>query len=148
MISEKRRFTFRRYVTCSAFGHSAWEILHSPLYRGWMPSLISETPLLLARCVIIDALLALAALSLAVWFTGNSGWPDAGYWTAGGRAIALGVVLAVLAEWLNVYLLGTWNYSPPMPVVPFLNVGVSPLLQWVLVPGLSLWWARPKGLPD
>lgn len=145
MISKRRYFVFRRYITWSAFGHSVWEALHLPLYRGWMPSLISDTPLLLARCVVVDTLLALAALALTLWLAGSTGWPNFGYWIVGGWTIILGVVLAIFVEWSNVYFLDTWDYSNAMPVIPFLGVGVSPMSQWVTVPLIGLWWSRPKG---
>lgn len=145
VISGRRHFVLRRYVTSSAFGNSAWEALHSSLYRGWMPSLISEFPLLLARCVIIDALLAMAALGLAIWLVGGGEWPHSGYWAVGWWAIFLGVVLAIFVEWSNVYFLDTWDYSNAMPVIPVLGVGVSPMLQWVTIPLIGLWWSRPKG---
>ncbi len=43
-------------------------------------------------------------------------------------------------EFVNVYWLGRWAYAERMPLV--LGVGVTPLLQWVLVPPLPLWLAR------
>lgn len=145
MISKRRYFVFRRYITCSAFGHSVWEALHLPLYRGWMPSLIADIPLLLARCMIIDVLLASAALVLAIWLVGSSEWSNLGYWTVGSWAIVLGVVLAIFVGWLNVYYLDTWNYSDAMPVIPVFKVGASPVFQWVTVPLIGFWWARPRG---
>lgn len=145
VISGRQHFVLRRYVTSSAFGNSAWEALHSPLYRGWMPSLISEFPLLLARCVVVDTLLALAALALTLWLAGSTGWPNFGFWIVGGWTIVLGVALAIFVEWSNVYFLDTWGYSNAMPVIPFLEVGVSPVFQWVTIPLIGFWWARPRG---
>lgn len=117
--------------------------MHLPLFTGWEPSLISDNPLFLARCMTVDAFLAVATLVLAIWLAGNLDWPNFRYWSVGSWTIVFGVVLTVLLEWLNVYFLGTWAYSNLMPVMPLLDVGMSPLLQWVLVPVISLWWARP-----
>lgn len=43
-------------------------------------------------------------------------------------------------EWLNVYVWQRWAYSPDMPLV--LGIGLTPLLQWLLVPVLTLWLTR------
>ena len=53
-------------------------------------------------------------------------------------AIALGAAYAVFSEWLNVEIRRTWSYTAAMPVVPFLSTGLTPLLQWLVVPGLAL----------
>ena len=46
------------------------------------------------------------------------------------------------SEWLNLVIRKSWQYSELMPVVPIVDVGLSPLLQWVLLPPASLWVAR------
>jgi hypothetical protein len=35
-----------------------------------------------------------------------------------------------------------WSYSPLMPVVPGLGVGLSPLVQWLVLPPLLIWLVR------
>lgn len=37
---------------------------------------------------------------------------------------------------------GSWSYSGRMYVVPLLEVGLSPVLQWIVLPPLALWFAR------
>jgi len=37
---------------------------------------------------------------------------------------------------------GSWAYTPAMPRVPPLGTGLAPLLQWLLLPTMSLVWAR------
>ncbi len=44
----------------------------------------------------------------------------------------------VYSEWLNVYVKGTWAYSDLMPIVPGLEVGLSPLIQWIVVPTFEI----------
>jgi len=52
-------------------------------------------------------------------------------------AIALGVTYTNLSEWLNVQILRRWSYTAAMPVLPLIGTGLTPLLQWVAVPGLA-----------
>ena len=50
-------------------------------------------------------------------------------------------------EWLNVVVRQTWAYTEMMPQVPVLGTGLSPLLQWLLLPSLALWLARGQSMP-
>jgi len=53
-------------------------------------------------------------------------------------AIGLGVAYTIFSEWLNVEIRRSWSYTAAMPVLPWLGTGLTPLLQWVIVPGLAL----------
>jgi len=55
-----------------------------------------------------------------------------------------GVVITITIERLAVagIWLGGWRYSSLMPVVPGIGVGLSPLLQWVVLPPLVVWFSR------
>ncbi|MEO6609507.1 MAG: hypothetical protein ABIN69_13670 [Aestuariivirga sp.] len=45
----------------------------------------------------------------------------------------------VFSEWYNIAIRKSWSYSDLMPVIPLLGTGVTPLLQWVVVPALAFW---------
>ena len=53
-------------------------------------------------------------------------------------AIILDAAYTVFSEWLNVEIRRSWSYTAAMPVVRFLGTGLTPLLQWLIVPGLVL----------
>ena len=44
---------------------------------------------------------------------------------------------------MNTVALRSWEYSEAMPRVPLGNIeiGLSPLAQWLLIPPLALWLA-------
>jgi hypothetical protein len=50
----------------------------------------------------------------------------------------LGAAYTIFSEWLNVEIRRTWSYTAAMPVLPFIGTGLTPLLQWLVVPGLAL----------
>ncbi len=52
-------------------------------------------------------------------------------------AIRLGAAYTVFSEWINVDIRGSWSYTAAMPVLPLLQTGLTPLLQWLVVPGLA-----------
>jgi len=52
--------------------------------------------------------------------------------------VMVGVAYTIYSEWLNTTIRQGWAYSPMMPVLPPLGTGLSPLLQWLIVPSLAL----------
>lgn len=42
---------------------------------------------------------------------------------------------------INALLLGKWSYAPTMPLVPYLRVGLMPILQMTLLLPLSFYLA-------
>ncbi len=58
--------------------------------------------------------------------------------------VAVGVTITVLIEQLALRGLwfGGWDYSSLMPVIPGIGVGLSPLLQWIVLPPLAVWFVR------
>lgn len=47
---------------------------------------------------------------------------------------------------MNTVARAGWEYSALMPVVRFLGleIGLSPLLQWMVIPPLALWLAKGR----
>jgi hypothetical protein len=56
--------------------------------------------------------------------------------------IAFGLVYTGYSEWLNATVRQSWTYSDLMPVIPWLGLGLSPMLQWLVIPSLALAAAR------
>jgi len=54
-------------------------------------------------------------------------------------------VYTIFSEWLNIVVRASWAYSPLMPVVHLINIGLSPLLQWIVIPAAALYAARRAG---
>jgi hypothetical protein len=61
--------------------------------------------------------------------------------------VAFSVAYTIFSEWLNIVVRETWAYSDLMPVIPIIDAGLSPVAQWVLIPGVGFWWARRAVLP-
>ena len=56
--------------------------------------------------------------------------------------VAVGVVITIILEALATGPLERWSYAPLMPTLPVLGTGVIPLLQWMLLPPLTIWFVR------
>ena len=48
--------------------------------------------------------------------------------------VGFGVICTIFSEIKNVSLNKLWGYSKLMPVIPYIEVGVVPLIQWMVVP--------------
>lgn len=74
----------------------------------------------------------------------GDGWPHerCAFRRVAAITIAGGVGYTVFSEWLNTTVRKSWAYSELMPIVPGLEIGLSPLAQWIVMPLLGFWWAR------
>jgi hypothetical protein len=49
-------------------------------------------------------------------------------------AVAMGVGYTIFSEWLNIVVREAWAYRDIMPVIPVIDAGLTPFLQWLVVP--------------
>jgi hypothetical protein len=123
-----------------------WEFAHMPLYTIWEEGTTEEILFAAVHCTGGDALIGLTAIMLAVFLFGGTRWPGEHIRTVLFAAIAIGVGYTIFSEWLNIVVRQAWAYRDIMPVVPVLNVGLSPLLQWIVIPALAYVMAlKPVG---
>lgn len=62
--------------------------------------------------------------------------------------MTIGVVGTVISERVNVHILKSWAYNQSMPIIPWLNVGLTPILQWVIIPPVAILLVRHHLLLD
>ena len=56
--------------------------------------------------------------------------------------LGTGIALTVGFEFYYTQITHRWNYSDLMPLVPPFGTGLSPLLQWIVVPTVVLWLSQ------
>jgi hypothetical protein len=78
----------------------------------------------------------MSALTLALLLAGDQRWPRERFWPIAILTIAFGLGYTAFSEWLNVFVRAAWAYSDWMPIISVagLKIGLSPLLQWTVVP--------------
>ena len=59
-------------------------------------------------------------------------------------AILLGVGYTVVSKWLNTQVRQSWSYTEAMPLLPPFGTGLTPFLQWLIVPALAFGYVRRK----
>jgi hypothetical protein len=87
-----------------------------------------------------------AALAAALVVAGDHAWPARRWTRVAALTLAIGVAYTVYSEHLNADVRRSWTYSGLMPRLPLLGTGLSPIVQWVVVPVAALVWARRRAL--
>jgi hypothetical protein len=124
------------YIGLATVGHFIWETAQLPLYTLWRTGTPREILSALFHCTGGDILITTATLAAAGVLAWHYRWRTFG-WRMIFTAIALGIAYTNLSEWLNVHILRRWSYTAAMPVLPLIGTGLTPVLQWVVVPGLA-----------
>jgi hypothetical protein len=129
----------RRYLAVLAVGNLAWELLHMPLYTLWSTGTRGEILFAALHCTGGDLLIGLSALTAALLLTARSAWPRQRFWHVAVLTVAGGLLYTGFSEWLNVEVRKAWSYSGLMPTLRIaeFELGLSPVLQWLVVPALS-----------
>ena len=135
---------FRAYLAVIAVANLAWETAQLPLYTIWKTGSARENAFAVLHCTAGDLLIALSSLSLALVLIADRDWPATRFLPVSAVAVLFGVGYTAFSEWLNIVVRQAWEYSDLMPVLPVFGfeVGVSPLLQWIIIPAAAFWCAR------
>lgn len=115
--------------------HFLWEMLQVPLYADMARMAHWPGIVVCAKATAGDVVIAVAAYATAAGCARTWRWRASRGYVA--TYLAVGVAITVVLEALNVYVWHRWAYATAMPLL--LGIGVSPLLQWAIVPPLALW---------
>ena len=121
-----------------------WELWQAPLFEGMAATPHWEAVKVCSRASVGDvviALIAYGAVALATrdraWYASRKTPATLGFAACGMAITAVIERLAVDGVWIQ-----DWSYSALMPVVPGIGVGLSPLVQWLVLPPLVIWLLR------
>jgi hypothetical protein len=147
LVSANWLAALRAYLLTTAGADLFWEAVHLPLYTLWQTESVGANIFAVAHCTLGDVLIALASLTIALILVGHRDWPIRRFVKVAALTLVLGGGYTVFSEWLNVIVRRSWTYSSLMPIVSLFGfvIGISPLLQWVVVPILALCMARRTG---
>ena len=134
-------FIFTSYLPRLALCSLIWELVQLPLYTLWAESNWQALVFPILHCSVGDIIIGGLSLSIALTLDAAekpSSWPANRIciWT-----IVLALSYTVFSERMNLAK-GNWSYSAYMPILPWLNVGLAPLAQWIVVPLLTWFWAQ------
>lgn len=128
-----------RYLPWLAGLNLAWEIAQLPLYALWSEGSAGYIAYSVMHCTLGDAAIGATALVAVLLVTRA---PHSGHWRWGRIALLtalFGTLYTGFSEWVNTVLRHAWTYSEWMPVVRAfgVDVGLSPIAQWLILPPLA-----------
>lgn len=133
-----------RYLPWLAGLSLLWEVAHVRLYTLWYEAEPAYIAFSILHCTLGDVLIGTAALFTAL-IAAREGPLARWRWGRIGALTALiGTAYTVFSEWMNITWLRSWTYAESMPKLELagLELGLTPLAQWLLVPPLALYLAR------
>ncbi|MDO8648882.1 MAG: hypothetical protein Q7R81_03800 [Candidatus Peregrinibacteria bacterium] len=120
--------------------HLLWENLQAPLYEGF-----DSFPQHFWICFkatwgdLLFMLTIYAALAIVhrdpFWIADRSTYAHPATWII---TLLIGVLLAVSFELWAVHIDHRWQYTEAMPLIPILQIGLTPVLQMAVIPLLTL----------
>lgn len=132
---------FLRHLPFILVANLGWELAHLPLYTLWSEGTASWIAYSVIHCTLGDSLIAALSLFAAVILAGGGRFPRGRILPVAIATAFLGAGYTVFSEWVNTILRESWEYAPAMPIVPLLEVGLTPLLQWLVIPPLAVGFA-------
>ncbi len=138
-------FILRGYLPWLGGLNLAWETAHVPLYTLWSEASGSYIAFSIVHCTLGDLAIGASALLIALVLTRSEAlicwrWPR-----IMGLTVIMGASYTIFSEWMNLAR-ESWTYSDLMPVIRGfgVEVGLSPLAQWLLIPPLAFGLARRR----
>ncbi|MEQ8441301.1 MAG: hypothetical protein RKK11_05045 [Alphaproteobacteria bacterium] len=132
----------RRYMLFVAAANLTWEFAHMPLYTLWETGTAGEIVFAAVHCTGGDILIALSAVMLSLFLFGTGSWPGQRRRIVVVSTVVFGLAYTIFSEWLNIVIRQAWAYSDLMPVIPLIDAGLSPFLQWIVVPLAGFYFAN------
>ena len=134
----------RSYVSAIAGLNLLWEVGQLPLYTLWSTGSRQEIFVAALHCTAGDVFIAISALTLALLLRATGEWPKQRYISVSVLSVLFGLIYTIYSERINIAS-GAWSYSGLMPIIPWLDVGLTPVLQWIVIPGFCFWkLQKPK----
>ena len=131
------------YLSAATGIHLIWETAQLPLYTIWSAGTRFEILFAVIHCTAGDLLITASTLGLAALAARIGRWPFLGNRMAL-TAMLLGLGYTVFSEWLNTQVRQSWSYIEAMPLLPPFGTGLTPSLQWLIVPALAFGYVRRK----
>lgn len=119
-----------------------WEFLQVPFFAGMATAPHWEAIKFCSWATLGDAGIALVAFWVVAAAVRSRAWILEPSLRAVLGFVAVGVTITVAFEWLATEVLHRWAYEPSMPILPLLETGLLPVLQWIILPPMIVWFVR------
>lgn len=140
---QRRISPFAAFFGVSFFLHLLWENLQSPLYSCYSTSSFLQCFWICLKATITGDMLFTLTIYVALafvhrdpfWIAARSVFGHPATWVL---AVLVGVLLGISFELWAIHVSHRWTYAT-MPILPVLRIGITPVLQMIVVPLLTLY---------
>jgi len=122
--------------------HFVWEFVQVPAFAGMAEMGHWEAIKLCLSASIGDVGFALTAFWAASLAVRSRDWVLRPTRLPLGIFLAVGILLTIGFESYYTNISLRWTYSELMPLVPPFGTGLTPILQWLVIPPLVVWLSR------
>lgn len=122
--------------------HFVWEFLQAPTYAGMAEMKHWDGIKLCTSATFGDVGFAMVAFWATSLLARSRLWIFNPTTLQFLLFLAVGIGLTIGFEYYYTNISLRWTYSELMPLVPPFGTGLSPLLQWAIIPPLVLWLTR------
>jgi hypothetical protein len=133
ILTSTRKTIFAKYFFLTTSLNFVWEVFHLPLYTLWSEAPIESIVYSVLHCIAGDVFIALIALSIGLVLAWARNFPLERFWTVATITILAGFAYTIYSELHSTVVTKGWSYSAAMPTL--FGVGVSPMAQWLVIPG-------------
>jgi hypothetical protein len=122
--------------------HFVWEFIQAPTYAGMIEMNHWDGIKLCTSATFGDVGFAMTAFWLTSTIARSRHWllsPEAWHILV---FVGVGIILTIGFEYYYTSVSLRWTYSNLMPLVPPFGTGLSPLIQWIIIPLLVIWFSR------
>ncbi len=113
----------------------AWEVLQTPFFLD-ISGKINTIIWYRFQCTLGDVMISLGSFWLVALISKTRTWFLNLTKARLLLFVAFGVSYTIFSEIKNVSLNKLWAYSDFMPVIPYIDVGIIPIIQWIILPPL------------
>ena len=119
-----------------------WEFSQMWLYAGTSEMSHLRGIQICMAATLGDAVIMLIAYGIVAAVARSQDWVCAPTTSHVAGFVLIGLVVTIAIEIVATRSDGTfsWRYAQAMPVTPMLGIGLAPLLMWLVVPLLVLWF--------
>jgi hypothetical protein len=94
-----------------------------------------------------DAGISIIAFATVAILSKSRRWILQPNWRQIGVFISVGIIITIIFEVFATGVLNIWQYSDAMLTLPVLGTGLSPVLQWLIIPPLIVWFVKRQLSP-
>lgn len=122
--------------------HFVWEFVQAPTYAGMVEMNHWAGIKLCMSATFGDVGFALTAFWITAATAKSRSWIFSPTQMNHIVFLAVGILLTIGFEYYYTQISLRWTYSELMPLVPPFGTGLSPLLQWIVIPLCVIWLSR------